>query len=146
MSSEVNWAAEKADLIGQIIELKKSHQILFFRCEELASENKNLKDELFDLKNQNAQLESKSFTENDLARENNKLLAKLSQMKSPVDSKELSVEYEVAKLLKHRGKLGKREFRVRWLNFGTKDDTWEKESNLSCPAILKEYKKKHRLA
>lgn len=142
-SSGTKWAAEKADLIGQIIKLKKSQQVLFFKCEELTNENKKLKVELCDLKNENEQLKFENSTSNDLIKENKKLLAKLNQLrrssnanvtpnKSPrkplqeilrkslknpiqetsVTLKEKSTEYEVAKLLKHRGKIGKREFLV----------------------------------
>lgn len=56
-----------------------------------------------------------------------------------------SQEFEVDKLIKHRGRKGNREFLVRWKGFGTTDDTWEKEQNLCLPKILNHYLKKNRL-
>lgn len=49
--------------------------------------------------------------------------------------------YEVDRLIADE-KVGKvRYYLVRWKGFGRDDDTWEKETNLSCPKILEEYKK-----
>lgn len=45
--------------------------------------------------------------------------------------------YEVKELLDHRKRKAQREFLVRW------KDTWEKESSLNCPKILKAYLKRH---
>lgn len=46
--------------------------------------------------------------------------------------------YEVKQLMAHRKRNNQREFLVQWT------DTWEKESNLNCPKILKEYSKQHK--
>lgn len=46
-------------------------------------------------------------------------------------------DYVVKDLLDHRKRNSQREFLVRW------KDTWEKESNLNCPKILKGYLKRH---
>lgn len=53
------------------------------------------------------------------------------------------VEYEVQDIVDHRKERGgKMVYRIRWKNFGAKDDTWEPEATLSCPDIIKRYKAK----
>lgn len=47
--------------------------------------------------------------------------------------------FEVEKLIKHKTKKGVRFYLVRWKGYSEQDDTWEKESNLDCPAILNAY-------
>lgn len=53
--------------------------------------------------------------------------------------------FEVAKLIDHDENQESRLYLVRWKGFTSKDDTWEREANLSCPKILDAYKKKHKL-
>lgn len=48
-------------------------------------------------------------------------------------------EYEVEKLIGHKMKNGVRFYLVRWKGYTDEDDTWERESNLNCPEILKSY-------
>jgi len=31
---------------------------------------------------------------------------------------------------------GKRQFKVRWVNYGPKDDTWVNEADMSCPKLV----------
>lgn len=47
--------------------------------------------------------------------------------------------FEVEKVLDDKIKGKMRYFLVRWKGFAPENDTWEKESNLMCPTILKEY-------
>lgn len=47
--------------------------------------------------------------------------------------------YEVERLLNHRKKGRVRQFLVRWVNYGAKDDCWVNEKDLACPGILNEY-------
>lgn len=51
-------------------------------------------------------------------------------------------EYEVEKIIHHRKfSNGDVEYLVRWKGYGSDDDTWEKESNLTSSAlIIAEYK------
>lgn len=153
---------EKADLIDQFISLKQKYQELFYTHEQTKSENEHLKQKICELKKENEELKSSSDT--NVHRENKQLIAKVKQMrrsscalivtpqKSPTKcekqskKEESEEEYEVEQILKHRGKKGNREFRVRWKNYDKENDTWEKESVLSCPVILNAYKKKHRIA
>lgn len=144
--------AEKAALIDQFISLKEKYQVLFYEHEESKSANENLKRQIEVLQNENTEL--KSSSDSNIHRENKQLLAKVKQLrrssfipqKSTPVKREKESDYEVEKIVKHRGKKGKREFLVRWKNFGKADDTWVKETDLSCPAILNEYKVKHRIA
>lgn len=50
--------------------------------------------------------------------------------------------YEVEQLLGHKMEKSELVYLVRWKHYGPEDDTWESESNLSCPKILAEYKRK----
>lgn len=51
--------------------------------------------------------------------------------------------FEVEELMAHKIENGTFFYKVRWMTYGPEDDTWECESNLSCPNILLDYKKKH---
>lgn len=147
--------AEKADLIDQYISLKQKYQELFYKHEEKKTENDHLKQQIRELQNENKEL--KSLSDTNVHRENKQLIAKVKQLRrsscavtvTPIKSspkREKKEEYEVEKIVKHRGRKGKREFLVRWKNFSNDQDTWVKETDLSCPAILKNYKEKCRIA
>lgn len=102
-----------------------------------------------------------------LVHENKVLLAREKQFKNEIDQnihrKEASTKnanthtddennanensanvFEVEKLLDDK-MIGRIQyFLVRWKGFKPKDDTWENESNLMCPSILRQYfQKKH---
>lgn len=48
-------------------------------------------------------------------------------------------DFEVEDILDHKFEMDDRYFLVRWKNFGPEDDTWEPESSLSCPDIVRKY-------
>lgn len=84
-----------------------------------------------------------------LLHENQLLLARLKQFqtgiaqresitKSTVDKNKENI-YEVEEILADKMKRNVRYFLVRWKGFDAKSDTWERETNLMCPAILKKY-------
>lgn len=54
--------------------------------------------------------------------------------------------YEVETLLDHKMENGVMFYLVRWTSYGPEDDTWIKESSLSCPKILASYKKSKSLS
>lgn len=147
--------AERADLIDQYISLKGKYQVLFYKHQETKTENEHLKKQIQELQNENKDL--KSASETHVHRENKQLIAKVKQLrrsscaatitpKKSIPKREKQEEYEVENIVRHRGRKGKRDFLVRWKNFSKEHDTWVKETDLSCPTILNEYKVKHRIA
>lgn len=53
------------------------------------------------------------------------------------------IEYEVEQILGHRGELRSFEYLIRWKGYATEYDTWEPESTLCCPDLLREYQQAH---
>lgn len=96
-----------------------------------------------------------------LKRKNNELRAKVSQLQSnlsachgsrhfapakstlppPASGKRKSGEYEVERIISHKMVKKTQHFLIRWKGFDETFDTWEKETNLSCPLILSAYLK-----
>ena len=49
-------------------------------------------------------------------------------------------EYEVEDIVDHRLRNGLREYRVRWVDYGSEDDTWQVEDELiGAKEVLREY-------
>ncbi|XP_012284332.1 uncharacterized protein DDB_G0283697-like isoform X2 [Orussus abietinus] len=48
-------------------------------------------------------------------------------------------EYEVEKVVAYRTIKGRRQFLVRWKNYGEEADTWEQEKDLNCPELIEEF-------
>lgn len=125
---------DKAKLTDELIQLKSENQKLF---SDMKSHENDLK------------LSQSNVTQ--LTRENQTLRAKLKQLmlvtsaKSAPKNEETEEddvnEYEVEAILDHTGRKGQRKFLIRWKHFPPSFDTWEKESNLNCDEILKDYSK-----
>lgn len=47
--------------------------------------------------------------------------------------------YVVDKIIDHRRLHGKTYYRVRWANYGSKDDSWQVKELLNCNDLLKQY-------
>lgn len=157
-------ASDKAKMIKEYISLNSEYQNLYLKYKIKCEENEKLLKELASLKNENTDLEKqiqhrKENLDNSTLKENKSLLAQLNQLKrvstshivvretiTPNNSSiSINDVFEVHKLVKHRGRKGQREFLIRWRNYSSKNDTWEKQQNLSCPHILQEYMQKHKL-
>lgn len=173
--SPVNsWAEEKKSLIDSIMALKTENQMLVQNLKdtnfELNTTNASKheleirlekKDSVFSatFNDLNRKLHNAAEKEanivkslSDLKRNNSLLVSQNKQMqngltqaeKSDSDSNENNC-YEVDALLDDK-LVSERYYLVRWKGFDAADDTWERESNLSCASILKKYKqskKKH---
>jgi hypothetical protein len=48
-------------------------------------------------------------------------------------------EFEVDKVIAVRTRNGKKQYRIRWTGYESKDDTWEPEKNLNCPEKIQEF-------
>lgn len=105
------------------------------------------------LKTENELSEIKSNNEkiiSDLKREKQMLLAQVSQYKTGMEQKScfenqknrseiVNQTYEVEAILKHRDTASGRKYLIRWKGYGSGDDTWENEANLSSPKMLNKY-------
>lgn len=149
-----------ANLIEQVIKLKGELQSVYYELQKKKQENRRLIEEIEKLKSDKLLFENESERPSEssiILKENRSLLAQVKQMKrdsigSPIIIKSKSVhrnsidvQFEVEKLLAHRGKKGLREFKVRWKNYGAKHDSWQKADSLNCPHVLNSYLKKRKL-
>lgn len=139
-----NEQSEKASLKLKLKEISEQTSTQSMEINNLRSK---LSEETAKYTDMCAQNETKL---SDLMREKDLLIARNTQLQKGIDHQALvkeqaSVEcdvddvYEVEKLIGHKTKKGARFYLVRWKGYNEQDDTWEKESNLDCPAILNAY-------
>lgn len=138
-------------------------------CESLATEKHNvehtviaLTEEINTLKSQLTKIKSDFIAQKDcdrqtianLTSENKTFHAQIQQFRAGIDlqttadfskSQESEEIFEVEALVRHKKKKDGMHYLVRWKNFTSDEDTWEKESNLMCPKILDNYKRKMKL-
>lgn len=151
---------EKLKLLEAFASLKTENQKLTFdlkkkneECVKSISLNQAMKEELVATKAIVTELQTKitecERTNSELSHENRILSARTKQIQTGItkqkDRKENRIGeenndiYEVEKLIDDK-KIGKiRYFLVRWKGYEPSDDSWERESNLKCAAILKKY-------
>ena len=61
-----------------------------------------------------------------------------------IDESNIEDEYfEVEDIRDHRGSPGNREYLVKWLSYGERENTWQKASDFTDPTIIQKYWKKH---
>ena len=64
----------------------------------------------------------------------------------PPDLIEGEEQYEVETIIQHRRKGNRYEYLIKWKGYGSNENTWEPEVNLSnSEEILKEYRKTHQV-
>lgn len=163
--SKVNgeWRNEKSKIIAELLTIKEDNQNLRFKLQQQnrlldTQTNKihNFDRELAGLHKTICELQDKLSTEKyqsielnvNLRREKSVLAAQVKQLllasntKKQVTSDESSSDedFEVDFIRNHKiDKNGTRKFLIRWKDFSAKEDTWEKESNLNCPDMLRQY-------
>ena len=71
-----------------------------------------------------------------MAKKNNKVSKKVGK-----DS--LNKVYSMEEILDKRIKNGNAEYLISWEGYGPKENSWEPESNIYCPVMLKNFEKKH---
>ena len=69
--------------------------------------------------------------------ENDKKVAKKVQKRS------LKKVYSMEEILDKRIKNGKTEYLISWEGYGPKENSWEPESNIYCPVMLKDFEEKY---
>lgn len=78
-----------------------------------------------------------NLNESILKREEAKLLAKTAAKKS-------NNEYEVEAILDSKTQKGQTKYLIRWKGWDAADDTWEPESTLNCPDLIRAFNKKSK--
>ena len=59
--------------------------------------------------------------------------------KAEENAKKRNNEFEVQEILDHKLRKGIWSYKVRWLGWGAKDDTWVPEEQLNCRDLIKAY-------
>ncbi|XP_055308276.1 uncharacterized protein LOC129572357 [Sitodiplosis mosellana] len=166
-SSHSSWVQEKKSLIDSITALKSENQIFTRNLHEkdtqlssVNASNKALETRLTeqqlefskkidDLKSQLLKAVNKDEANQkcitDLKREHSLLISQnkqfqtgLAQVENETDSDDSEI-YEVESLLDDKS-ITERHYLVHWKGYDSSHDSWERESNLSCAALLKKYK------
>lgn len=157
----IKLTTEKTALIQELVSLKRKYQQLYLKYENQSRDVENLMTKIVRLEHQNSEMKEKVELydvqcPNDLQveKENKRLLAQVKQMgrdsnsnfstskKNSDYSKNIEEDsgiFEIEKIMKHRGRKGKREFLIRWKNYSPAHDDWTKEEDLDCPSLLKKY-------
>lgn len=155
----LDFQQKSAECEAMVIQKQKMSE----RCSEevfsLKAKVNTLQDELLSAKSDaNKQNENDKKTIAGLTCENQTLKARIKQLQAGINQHsafQMGNEqhfnesnenvYEVEKLIDHKRKKDGMYFLIRWANFTSKDDTWERESNLMCFDLLNEYKQKMNL-
>lgn len=119
--------------------------ILFSKeIKKLNLEISNTKSEMFEREKHNGKIIS------DLKLENQTLTARINQYKTGMMQQKIvkntvdeiqkeNLEYEVESILDHKTTTDGRQYLIHWKGFDSTEDSWEKETNLHCPKLLKAY-------
>lgn len=163
-----SFVQDKDKLLDALTSLKRENQKLNFdlkkksdECVTLKRENENMvkktssmMTKMNDLKSNLSQAKSDLVQKNaehkhqnaNLTHQNQLLSAQLKQLKTSIvdgndhdENNSHNNVYEVERLMDDKME---RSYLVRWKGYSSKHDTWERESNLACPEILKRYKAK----
>lgn len=168
LSTHATFQPEKQKLIEAFSTLKAENQTMTFDLRKLRNENAEINSEKKELEQKLARMANKvdelqsdlnqarkhfdtqaadyEQTISNLSHDNQILSARMKQIQKSVSQNHIEkVEtenesiYEFEQLLNDKYVRNVRYFLVRWSGFGPEHDTWERESNLLCPHILKNY-------
>lgn len=143
----INLKRTQSELSKLLFEKQTFEKVLAENAAISSEEIKKLKSELSSTKNEILKREK---TNSDLKRENQTLTARINQYKTgliqqkivdngmPVVQNE-DQEYEVESILDHKTSKSGRQYLIRWKGFDSTEDSWQKESNLNCPKLLRLY-------
>lgn len=157
------WRNEKSKIIAELLTIKADNQNLRFKLQQqtrlldtqtnkmhnlenelvgLHKKSSELRDILSSEKKQNIETNANFRRDNILlaAQVKQLLLASNAQKQMTSDESSSDDEFEVDFIQNHKiDKNGRRTFLIRWKGYAAKHDTWEKETNLNCPDILRQY-------
>lgn len=157
---------EKQKLVEAFVAVKSENQKITFdlnkkseECIKLVSEKLQLEQKTVEASAKITQLESDlshlkhEYAEqikeckqkfSDSCNQNQKLVARIQQLQTAM-AQNIQVEkkssdiYEVERIIGDK-KTGKVQYyKIRWKGFDETHDTWERETNLMCPSMLKKY-------
>lgn len=146
--SDCDLLLDSKQKLEQIVSEKEASYSVQLR--EIKLELSNAKSEIVELKS------SAEKTISELKRDNQILMARVKQFESGMQQKSAferckkrsdseDDEYEVEAILNHRELKNGWQYLIRWKGYGSSEDSWEKETNLTCPKILNKYKKSNGL-
>lgn len=135
----------------ECVKIALEKKVLEQKANATAIELKNHENELLHLKAEYAVKMSECNKQlSDLRSQNQTLSARIKQLQNSMiqnhqqnDLQDDSNDdiYEVECIVDDK-KIGKvQHYRIRWKGYGPESDTWERESNLQCAAILNDYLK-----
>lgn len=147
----INLKRAQSELSKLLLEKQTFEDALAEKDTSFSEEIKKLKSEISNTKN--ALLKSEKCSEkiiSDLKRENQTLKARINQYKTGLTQQKTvendmshiqneDQEYEVESILDHKSTKGGRQYLIRWKGFDSTEDSWQKESDLSCPKLLRLY-------
>lgn len=95
------------------------------------------------LKAQNKQLQSEfNRTHCDPIQQNVDANSSINVNNNSIETKQANNDvYEVEQLVSHKTRNGIKYFLIRWKGYDASFDTWEREENLNCQRLLKNYSK-----
>lgn len=132
------WQKEKRSL-------QMENHTLNSKIISLEQENKRAKDRinalLAELETSNVQIDRSEKVEPKSAARPKPIQSGMKQQTHSKTEKRPKDDYEVENILDHRFTKKQRKFLVQWKGYSSEYDTWEPETSLNCPKILKLYLK-----
>lgn len=127
--------AEKNQLVSDFLALKEDYDRV---CEKLNKKEA----ECCELILLQTTIQTKLDVENAEVLRLQMEIHKMKEMKKMTSTKKAENDvYEVEQIIAHKKVNNELFFLIRWRNYGSEDDTWERKENLNCNKILRNYLK-----